>query len=62
MTNKCRCEYVFCDTHRYPDKHDCNFDHAQNDKGKFNLTVDYIRYFNNISCRYLVEKQPETSW
>ncbi|CAO3655375.1 unnamed protein product, partial [Mucor hiemalis] len=32
LTNKCRCEYVFCDTHRYPDKHDCNFDHAQNDK------------------------------
>ncbi|KAG2199487.1 hypothetical protein INT46_007107 [Mucor plumbeus] len=32
LTNKCRCEYVFCDTHRYPDKHDCNFDHAKNDK------------------------------
>ncbi|KAI7894708.1 uncharacterized protein EV154DRAFT_536481 [Mucor mucedo] len=32
LTNKCRCEYVFCDTHRYPDKHDCNFDHAKKDK------------------------------
>ncbi|KAI8374867.1 hypothetical protein BD560DRAFT_327442 [Blakeslea trispora] len=32
LTNKCRCDYVFCDTHRYPDKHDCTFDHAQNDK------------------------------
>lgn len=32
LTNKCRCEYVFCDNHRYPDKHDCHFDHAQNDK------------------------------
>jgi len=26
--NKCRCEYVFCDSHRYPDKHDCDFDYA----------------------------------
>ncbi|KAI8066090.1 hypothetical protein BDF21DRAFT_427050 [Thamnidium elegans] len=32
LTNKCRCEYVFCDTHRYPDKHDCKFDHVKNDK------------------------------
>ncbi|CEP08224.1 hypothetical protein [Parasitella parasitica] len=32
LTNKCRCEYVFCDTHRFPDKHECNFDHAQKDK------------------------------
>ncbi|KAI8641682.1 hypothetical protein BD408DRAFT_444116 [Parasitella parasitica] len=32
LTNKCRCEYVFCDTHRFPDKHECNFDHAKNDK------------------------------
>ncbi|KAI8067654.1 uncharacterized protein B0P05DRAFT_552437 [Gilbertella persicaria] len=32
LTNKCRCDYVFCDTHRYPDKHDCTFDHARNDK------------------------------
>jgi len=26
--NKCRCDYVFCDAHRYPDKHDCDFDYA----------------------------------
>jgi len=26
--NKCRCEYVFCDSHRYPEKHDCDFDYA----------------------------------
>ncbi|KAI9248332.1 hypothetical protein EDC94DRAFT_624980 [Helicostylum pulchrum] len=32
LTNKCRCKYVFCDTHRYPDKHDCKFDHVKNDK------------------------------
>ncbi|KAI7903934.1 uncharacterized protein BX663DRAFT_432349 [Cokeromyces recurvatus] len=32
LINKCKCEYVFCDTHRYPDKHNCTFDHAKNDK------------------------------
>ncbi|KAI8344575.1 hypothetical protein BC941DRAFT_409005 [Chlamydoabsidia padenii] len=32
LTNKCRCEYVFCDSHRYPDKHECLFDHATMDK------------------------------
>ncbi|KAI7857021.1 hypothetical protein BDC45DRAFT_436473 [Circinella umbellata] len=32
LSNKCRCEYVFCDSHRYPDKHDCDFDHASLDK------------------------------
>ncbi|KAG2227932.1 hypothetical protein INT45_011955 [Circinella minor] len=32
LSNKCRCDYVFCDSHRYPDKHDCDFDHASMDK------------------------------
>ncbi|CDH57816.1 hypothetical protein RO3G_11656 [Lichtheimia corymbifera JMRC:FSU:9682] len=32
VSNKCRCDYVFCDSHRYPDKHDCDFDHASMDK------------------------------
>ncbi|KAK3822267.1 MAG: hypothetical protein JOS17DRAFT_754297 [Linnemannia elongata] len=27
--NKCRCEYVFCDTHKSIDKHDCEFDFAK---------------------------------
>ncbi|KAI7872493.1 hypothetical protein BDF14DRAFT_1697991, partial [Spinellus fusiger] len=31
-TNKCRCDYVFCDAHRYPDRHDCEIDFAQLDK------------------------------
>ncbi|KAJ2961947.1 hypothetical protein NQZ79_g2839 [Umbelopsis isabellina] len=30
--NKCKCDYVFCDTHRYPDRHECSFDHVKNDK------------------------------
>ncbi|ORZ15861.1 hypothetical protein BCR42DRAFT_416048 [Absidia repens] len=32
LTNKCRCDYVYCDSHRYPDKHQCLFDHASMDK------------------------------
>ncbi|KAJ1960768.1 hypothetical protein IWQ62_004104 [Dispira parvispora] len=27
--NRCKCSYIFCDTHRYPDKHDCDFDYLQ---------------------------------
>ncbi|KAI8367114.1 hypothetical protein BD560DRAFT_371886 [Blakeslea trispora] len=31
-TNKCRCGYVFCDKHRYPDRHDCDVDYAKMDR------------------------------
>ncbi|KAG0197874.1 zinc finger domain-containing protein [Mortierella sp. GBA30] len=27
--NKCRCEFVFCDTHKATSKHDCDFDFAK---------------------------------
>ncbi|CAG8449286.1 11667_t:CDS:2 [Acaulospora morrowiae] len=27
--NKCRCEYVFCDNHKVPEKHECDFDFAK---------------------------------
>ncbi|RHZ80371.1 hypothetical protein Glove_137g38 [Diversispora epigaea] len=27
--NKCRCEYVFCDAHKVPEKHECDFDFAK---------------------------------
>ncbi|EPB81762.1 hypothetical protein HMPREF1544_11512 [Mucor circinelloides 1006PhL] len=30
--NKCRCTYVFCDSHRYPDRHDCDIDYAKMDR------------------------------
>ncbi|RCH81322.1 zinc finger domain-containing protein, partial [Rhizopus stolonifer] len=30
--NKCRCGYVFCDSHRYPDRHDCDVDYAKLDR------------------------------
>jgi len=30
--NKCRCSFVFCDTHRYPETHSCDVNLAQHDK------------------------------
>ncbi|KAI7888085.1 uncharacterized protein EV154DRAFT_518631 [Mucor mucedo] len=30
--NKCRCGYVFCDRHRYPDRHDCDVDFLKRDR------------------------------
>jgi len=27
--NKCRCDYVYCDIHKAPDQHDCDFDFAK---------------------------------
>lgn len=26
---RCRCDYVFCSTHRYSDKHNCSFDYKK---------------------------------
>ncbi|PVU93675.1 hypothetical protein BB561_003101 [Smittium simulii] len=31
-TNKCRCEKVFCDVHKFPDQHSCEFDFIQRDR------------------------------
>ncbi|KAF9577195.1 zinc finger domain-containing protein, partial [Lunasporangiospora selenospora] len=36
LINKCRCEFVFCDTHKATTKHDCDFDFAK--LGKDQLT------------------------
>ncbi|KAG0745274.1 hypothetical protein G6F57_008949 [Rhizopus arrhizus] len=30
--NKCRCGFVFCDTHKYPNEHDCEIDYAKMDR------------------------------
>jgi hypothetical protein len=29
---KCRCDYVYCATHRYSDKHECSFDYKSMNK------------------------------
>ncbi|KAF9581239.1 zinc finger domain-containing protein, partial [Lunasporangiospora selenospora] len=30
--NKCRCEYIYCDSHKMTSKHDCDFDYAKMDR------------------------------
>ncbi|KAJ2841712.1 hypothetical protein IWW36_006165, partial [Coemansia brasiliensis] len=30
--NKCRCCYFFCDKHRYPKQHECDFDFMSSDR------------------------------
>ena len=30
----CKCGFSFCSSHRFPEHHDCQFDHAQLDKTK----------------------------
>ncbi|KAJ2701873.1 hypothetical protein H4R19_005392 [Coemansia spiralis] len=32
ITNRCRCDYVFCDAHNSPDQHSCEFDFKANDR------------------------------
>jgi len=38
---ECKCGYVFCSLHRYPDAHNCNFDYqkAQQEKLQKNNIV-----------------------
>ncbi|OLY80688.1 Zinc finger A20 and AN1 domain-containing stress-associated protein 4 [Smittium mucronatum] len=31
-TNRCRCDKVFCDTHKFPDQHNCDFDFILRDR------------------------------
>ena len=27
ITNKCKCGYIFCNSHKHPESHDCQFDY-----------------------------------
>mmetsp|Transcript_11673 Transcript_11673/g.16154 ORF Transcript_11673/g.16154 Transcript_11673/m.16154 type:complete len:137 (-) Transcript_11673:82-492(-) len=31
---ECRCMFIFCDKHRFPDAHNCKFDYKQQHKNK----------------------------
>ncbi|CAN0211067.1 unnamed protein product, partial [Hapterophycus canaliculatus] len=35
----CRCNYVFCSLHRYPEQHDCTFDFKTSDRNDLKRTV-----------------------
>eukprot|EP01083_Nonionella_stella_P032587 89200_1 len=48
---ECKCGYVFCGRHRYPDAHSCDFDHKQQHKdqlAKDNKTVAPPKLVNKI--------------
>jgi hypothetical protein len=32
MRHECRCGYVYCGEHRYPESHNCKFDHREHAK------------------------------
>jgi type IV secretory pathway VirB10-like protein len=34
ISNKCRCEYIYCDAHRTPAVHECTFDHQAVNKAQ----------------------------
>lgn len=53
--NKCRCSYVFCDSHRYPDRHDCDIDYAKMDRGKSHHT-SWNTYTNHILLLEILAK------
>ncbi|CAM9886317.1 unnamed protein product [Heterosigma akashiwo] len=36
---ECRCKYVFCGTHRYPDAHDCQFDFKTADRADLGAKI-----------------------
>ncbi|CAM9389895.1 unnamed protein product [Sphacelaria rigidula] len=35
----CRCNYVFCSLHRYPEQHSCDFDFKTADRNDLKRTV-----------------------
>ncbi len=37
---KCKCNYIFCRTHRHYVDHDCTFDFKSNDREKFIKNID----------------------
>ncbi|KAI9297627.1 hypothetical protein K502DRAFT_287725 [Neoconidiobolus thromboides FSU 785] len=32
VTNKCKCNYIFCDNHRLPENHDCSVDFKKTER------------------------------
>ncbi|KAF7730450.1 zinc finger domain-containing protein [Apophysomyces ossiformis] len=42
--NRCRCDYVFCDSHRYPDRHECEFDYAKLGRGRTHSKKEDIHF------------------
>lgn len=33
ITNKCKCGHIFCNNHKYPEAHECQFDYKASTAG-----------------------------
>ena len=40
---ECRCRYVFCGKHRYPDMHDCQYDHKKLQRRKLEKELERVQ-------------------
>ena len=40
MEFKCKCNNIFCHIHRYPEEHNCIYDHKQDGKRKLKNELD----------------------
>ena len=41
---ECKCSYVFCNAHRLPENHECEFNHKQSGKDK--LKKEVVKVYN----------------
>jgi len=48
LTNKCKCGNIFCNMHRLPEKHNCDYDYISN--------FDKKKAIDKLKCVYEREK------
>jgi len=51
MEFKCKCNNIFCHIHRYPEEHNCTYDHKEDGKRKLKNELD-----NTIVKRQKLDK------
>jgi hypothetical protein len=42
IAGKCRCDYIFCDAHRTPARHECTYDHQALNKGLLEKKLEKV--------------------
>ena len=48
LTNKCKCENIFCNDHRLPEKHNCSYDYVKN--------FDKQQEIEKLKCVFIRDK------
>jgi hypothetical protein len=48
---KCKCDNIFCNIHRYPEEHNCTYDHKKDGKRKLKNELE-----NTIIKRQKIDK------